>query len=86
MVGDFRRRAVALRRGQRRQRAIVLARDGLVRERRDVVLHVLEIQRVQQHVASLSVPADGARHSEQNDRENDEDAQHHAEGIEEMGI
>ena len=76
----------ARRRRHNGQRRIILARDGDLRERRDVLLHFFEVQRVQQHVFRLSIRADRARDTEQNDRENDEDTQHHTEGIEEVRI
>jgi hypothetical protein len=44
------------------------------------------VQRVQQHVSRLSIRADGARDTEQDDREKDEDAQHQTKGIEELCI
>ncbi len=57
-----------------------------MRKRLDILLHLLEVQRVQQYIPALSVGADGTRHPEQNDGEENEYAQHQTEGIEEVGI
>ena len=83
-------RHIRSRPGRRRshdgQRRVVLTRDGDMREGRDVLLHLFQVQRVQQHPFALGIGADRARNAEQNDREQDEDAQHHTEGIEEVSI
>ena len=69
VVGTLTAGAAPVGRSQRRQRRIVLARNGILREGRDVFLHLRQMQRVQQHVRPLGVGTDGARHREQHDGE-----------------
>jgi hypothetical protein len=57
-----------------------------MREWRDVLLDVFEVHRVHQHLFLLSILADGARDTEQDDGEKDQDAQHQTKGIEEVRI
>jgi hypothetical protein len=44
------------------------------------------MQRFRQDRRPLTIGADGARYREQHDGKGDEDTEHHAEGIEELGI
>ena len=80
------RRRARRRRRHDRQRRVVLAGDGDMRKGRDVRLHFFQMQRFEQHLFALGVGAYRARNTEQHDREHDEDAQHHTEGIEEVSI
>jgi hypothetical protein len=57
-----------------------------MREGLDVFLHILDVQGIQQHMFTLVIGADGARHREQHDRKCDQYAEHQAEGIEKLGI
>ena len=82
--GNGRRRARG--RAQRRQGRIVFSRDGNLRERRNVLLDTGQMQRLQKHCCALAIGPHRARYREQHDGEGDEQTQHHAEGIEELGI
>jgi hypothetical protein len=44
------------------------------------------MQWIQQHMLALSILAHGARDGEQHDRKENEDAEYHTEGIEELSI
>jgi hypothetical protein len=50
-----------------------------MRKRRDILFHVLHMQRIQQYVLALSFLTDTARHGEQDDREENEDAEYQTE-------
>jgi len=79
-------RRCARGRAQCRQGRIVFPRDGNLRERRNVLLHTRKMQRLQEHRLSLAIGSHRARYRKQHDGKGDEQTQHHAEGIEELGI
>jgi hypothetical protein len=84
--GRYGGRAAACGRGRRDgERAVVLTGNRLAPERRGVLLDGLLDHRIIQLLGVL-ILSERARKGEQHDGERDEDAEHHAERIEEMGI
>jgi hypothetical protein len=72
--------------GGRDKSRIVVPGDGDVRKGFRICSHVSDGERILEDVALLDIGADGAREGEKDDREGDQEAEHHAEGIEELGI